>query len=148
MFHKKSKGLSNSNESLIKKKDEKSTPRKTLKVGSVSDNSRLNECLIKLKLEEMVRKSCQISFFTSTKLPIKIKFQSIKVLWNYSLLNKMTCPGIEGFQNRCGYVVYVEESTITFVRIAPFNGKSLFFLLIETLEIEKSSCFVGASFFI
>lgn len=60
----------------------------------------------------------------------------------------MTCRSIEGFQNRCGYVVYVEESTITFVRIAPFNGKSLFFLLIETLEIEKSSCFVGASFFI
>lgn len=77
LFHKKSKGLSNSNESLIKKKkkDDKSTPRKTLKVGSVSDNSRLYECLIKLKLEEMVRKSCQISFFTSTKIPIKMKFQ-------------------------------------------------------------------------
>lgn len=65
LFHKKSKGLSN--ESLIKKKDDKSTPRKTLKVGSVSDNSRLNECLIKLKLEEMVRKSCQISFFYFNK---------------------------------------------------------------------------------
>lgn len=80
LFHKKSKGLSNSNESLIKKKDDKSTPRKTLKVRSVSDNSRLYECLIKLKLEEMVLKSCQISFFNSTKIPIKIKFQSIKVL--------------------------------------------------------------------
>lgn len=74
LFHKKSKGLSNSNESQ-KKKDDKSTPRKTLKVGSVSNNSRLHECLIKLKLEEMVRKSCQISIFTSTKIPIKIKFQ-------------------------------------------------------------------------
>lgn len=75
LFHKKSKGLFNSNESLIKKKDDKSTPRKTLKVGSVSNNSRLHECLIKLKLEEMVHKSCQISFFNSTKIPIKIKFQ-------------------------------------------------------------------------
>lgn len=34
-----------------------------------------------------------------------------------------------------------------FCQNCPFNGKSLFFLLIETLEIEKSSCFVGASFF-
>lgn len=57
----------------------------------------------------------------------------------------MTCPGIEGFQNRCGYVVYVEVYNY-FCQNCPFNGKSLFFLLIETLEIEKSSCFVGASF--
>lgn len=39
----------------------------------------------------------------------------------------MTCPGIEGFQNRCGYVVYVEESTITFVRIARLMEKACFF---------------------
>lgn len=57
----------------------------------------------------------------------------------------MTCSGIEGFQNRCGYVVYVEVYNY-FCQNCPFNGKSLFFLLIETLEIEKSSCFVGASF--
>lgn len=57
----------------------------------------------------------------------------------------MTCPGIEGFQNRCGYVVYVEVYNY-FCQNCLFNGKSLFFLLIETLEIEKSSCFVGASF--
>lgn len=48
----------------------------------------------------------------------------------------MTCPGIEGFQNRCGYVVYVEVYNY-FCQNCPFNGKSLFFLLIETLEIEK-----------
>lgn len=39
----------------------------------------------------------------------------------------MTCLGIEGFQNRCGYVVYVEESTITFVRIARLMEKACFF---------------------
>lgn len=45
-------------------------PEKALKVRSVSDNSRLYECLIKLKLEEMVRKSCQISFFTQDKISV------------------------------------------------------------------------------
>lgn len=58
LFYKKFKGLFNFNELLIKKKDDKLIFRKILKVGFVLDNLRLYECLIKFKLEEMVRKLC------------------------------------------------------------------------------------------
>lgn len=58
LFYKKFKGLFNFNELLIKKKDDKLIFRKILKVRFVLDNLRLYECLIKFKLEEMVRKLC------------------------------------------------------------------------------------------
>lgn len=83
---------------------------------------------------------------------INIKFQS---RWNFSKLRlyeiilyliKWLVLALRGFKTDVDMLFMWKFTIYYFCQNCPFNGKSLFFLLIETLEIEKSSCFVGASF--
>lgn len=83
---------------------------------------------------------------------INKKFQS---RWNFSKLRlyeiilyliKWLVLALRGFKTDVDMLFMWKFTIYYFCQNCPFNGKSLFFLLIETLEIEKSSCFVGASF--